>query len=211
MFFSKRSDAAHDPSYPKFPLDLRIGAILAIDAGEVLRFTGLDIAWTPPQDELLVEALSSMQLFGMTLVRAYAQHKGTPLLFQFNIDGKGALVDINLFSLLQDIRPATAEEWAVWLDQGGLIGGCDLNAPNGRRYTRQWGEGDAVSPIEATELLFTDAQSPPRSVSHQMMLYAREVGEENENMLLSADREPDQALVRAWIGVDMSPYGVKIY
>jgi hypothetical protein len=211
MFFSKRSETTNDPAYPHFPLDLRIGAILAVDVAEALRFDGLGLSFTPPQGELLVEALSATPLFGMTIIRAYTRREEDVLLFQFNTDKAGTLVDISLFRLLQEIRPATPEDWGLWLDQGGLIGGQDLNAPNGLRYLRQWGDGDYSPPVEVEELVFTDPKAPPSRVFHQMMLYAREVGEENENMLLCADKEPDEALVRAWIGVDMTPYGIKIY
>ena len=34
MFFDKKSDPGRDPGYPQFPLDLRVGAILAVDVGE---------------------------------------------------------------------------------------------------------------------------------------------------------------------------------
>jgi hypothetical protein len=211
MFFSKKPDNGNDPAYPHFPLDLRIGAILAMDAAEALRFEGLGLSFALPQGEMLVEALSAMPLFGLNLVRAYARQGDDLFLLQFNADGTGAVADLNLFRLLQEIRPTTPEDWGLWLDQGGLIGGADLNAPNGMRYQRQWGDGDYAPPVAVDEPVFTDPKAPPHRISHQMMLYAREVGEENENMLLSADREPEQVLVRAWIGVDMSPYGVKVY
>lgn len=44
-----------------------------------------------------------------------------------------------------------------------------------------------------------------------MMLYAREVGEESENMLLSADADGDTSLVRAWLGLNLTSVGVRIY
>ena len=211
MFFGKRSAPDNHPDYPHFPLDLRIGAILAVDVAEALRFEGLGLTLALPQGELLVDALSSTALFGLTLVRAYAKQGENAYLFQFNLDAAGALNDISFFQLLQEIRPATAADWSLWLDAGGLIGGKDLNAPNGQTYLRQWGDGDYAPPVEAAELLFTDPKAPPRLVSHQMHLYARTVGEENENMLVSADTEPEAALVRAWIGLDLTPYGVKVY
>lgn len=211
MFFSKRAKADNHPAYPNFPLELRIGAILAVDMAEALRFEGLRLTISPPQGELLVEALSSTSLFGLTLVRAYAKQGEDAYLFQFNQDGAGALLDVSFFRLLQEIRPATAADWGLWLDAGGLIGGKDLNAPNGQTYLRQWGDGDYAPPVEAEELLFTDPKAPPRCLAHQMHLYTREVGDENENMLVSADTEPEAALVRAWIGLDLTPYGVKVY
>jgi hypothetical protein len=211
MFFAKKSDPGRDPAYPRFPLNLRIGAILAVDEAEILRFAGLDLGWLPPRDEVLVEGLSSMDLFGLRVVRAYARQGDARLLYQFNLDGSGALLDCNAFCLLEEIRPATADDWGVWLDPGGLIGGGDLDAPNGRHYLRQWGDGDVAPPVAAEERVYTDAAAPPRIVSHRLMLYAREVGEENENMLLSADTDSDASLVRAWIGLDLSSVGVRIY
>jgi len=211
MFFSKRSEPDNHPAYPHFSLDLRIGAILAVDVAEALRFEGLGLTIAPPQGELLVEALSSTALFGLTLVRAYAKQGEDAYLFQFNQDGAGALLDVSFFRLLQEIRPATAADWGLWLNAGGLIGGKDLNAPNGQTYLRQWGDGDYAPPVAVEELIFADPKAPPRLVAHQMHLYAREVGEENENMLVSADTEPEAALVRAWIGLDLTPYGVKVY
>lgn len=211
MFFRKRSQPATNPEYPRFPLDLRPGAIMAVDTAEVLRFAAPGFAWTVPQGEVLVEALSSSRLFDLTIVRAYARQGEQALLVQFNCDNAGSVLDIGLFGLIEEIRPATPEDWALWLDAGGLIGGADLNAPNGQTYLRQWGEGDYAAPVEMDEAVFTDPAQPPRRLGHQMMLYARDVAGENENMLLSADEEAEQALVRAWIGVDMTPYGVKVY
>ena len=211
MFFNKKAAPVHNPAYPDFPFDLRIGAILAVDTAEALRFEGLGLSFAVPQGELLVEALSSMSLFGLRLIRAYARKDADLFMFQFNVDQTGALVDISVFTLLQEIRPASADDWGLWLDPGGLIGGNDLNAPNGMRYLRQWGDGAYTPPVEAEEPVFADPAAPPRAVFHRMMLYAREAGSENETMLLSADAESDAALVRAWVGVDMTPYGVKIY
>jgi hypothetical protein len=211
MLFGKKPDAGFDPGYPQFPLNLRVGAILAPDEAEVLRFEGLALSWRPPQGEVLATALSSMELFGLRLVRAYARSGDQDLLFQFNLDASGALLDISLFGLLEEIRPATADDWGMWLDPGGLIGGADLNAPNGQHYLRQWGEGDYAAPVSVTEPIYTDPKAPPRLVEHRMALYAREVGEENENVLVSADTDSEQSLVRAWVGLDLSPVGVRIY
>ena len=118
-------------------------------------------------------ALSSMEVFGLRIVRAYATAGETSLLYQFNLDAKGTLLDCNVFSLLETVYPATADDWGVWLDPGGLIGGSDLNAPNGQHYLRQWGEGDYSPPVTASEPLYADPAKPPRIIEHRMMLYAR--------------------------------------
>ena len=211
MFFDKKPDQDFDPNYPHFPLNLRIGAILTVDEAERLRFEGLPLTWRLPEGEVLVEALSELALFGLRIVRAYARSGDTRLLFQFNFDKDGNHLDSNCFGLLEEIRPGTADEWGLWLDEGGLLGGTDLNAPNGQRYLRQWGDGDYTAPVEVEERIYSDPKSPPRLVSHRLTLYAREVGEENENLLVSADNETDDAMIRAWIGLDLTPVGITIY
>lgn len=211
MFFDKKSDRDVDPNYPHFPLNLRIGAILAVDEAERLRFAGLPLAWTLPEGEMLIEGLSSMELFGLRIVRAYARSGETRLLFQFNFDKDGNHLDSNCFGLLEEIRPATEDDWGAWLDDGGLLGGPDINAPNGQTYKRQWGDGDFAAPVAAEEDIYSDPTAPPHRESHRLALYAREVGDENENLLLSADSDADDAVIRAWIGFDLTSVGLTIY
>ena len=48
-------------------------------------------------------------------------------------------------------------------------------------------------------------------MNHKMMLYSREIADTQEFMLLSADEEPGQALVRCLTGVVMTPQALKIF
>ena len=199
------------PGFPKLPLPLRIGAILAIETGEALRYEGLGLTLALPTGEMVVEAVSGMELFGLTVSRAYVKTNDRQALFQFHQQKDGTLIDVNCFQVFQEIYPATPEDWNTWLGEGGLIGGQDLNSPGGATYTRDWGEGQYAEPVEAVEPIFTAVDSAPITVNHKMMLYSREIGDAQEYMLVSADEEPGQALVRCLAGVAMSPQAVKIY
>lgn len=212
MFWkSDKKEQQFYPGYPKLPEPLRIGAILSIEPGEYLRYEGLGLTLPLPEGEMVVEAVSGMELFGLTVSRAYVKANGRQALFQFQQDKAGTLLDVNCFQVYQEIFPGSEADWELWLGEDGLIGGPDLNAPNGQTYSRDWGDGHHANPIEALERVFPDATKAPLDVSHKLMLYSREIGEAQEYMLVSADEEPGQALVRCLAGVVMSPQALKIF
>jgi hypothetical protein len=212
MFWNKPKKPAQDALYPKLPLDLRPGALINIELAETLRFEGLDLSFPLPEGESVTEEVSAMDIFDLKIVRAYTQRDGKRFMFQFNCQPDLSVNDLTLFMLLEEMYPATSDDWEMWLGDGaGLIGGADLNAPNGKSYRRDWGEGSYAAPVEANELLFKDPAAAPRSVAHKMMLYSRDLGETSEYALLSADEESEQALVRAWVGVDLNLFGCKVY
>lgn len=123
MFFGKRSAPDHHPDYPAFPSTCALAPFLAVDAAEILRFAGLDLSFTPPQGELLVEALSRTPLFGLSLVRAYARQGQDTVLFQSQ-PGRGRHGKRH-----QPVSPAGGNPpghgrgAGPRLDPGGLIGG----------------------------------------------------------------------------------------
>ncbi len=210
MFWNSKESKTY-PGFPKLPGTLRVGAILALEPGEALRYEGLGLTLPLPAGEMVVEAVSGMELFDLTVCRAYVKTGERQALFQFQMDKAGTLLDVNCFQVYQEIFPASEADWETWLGDGGLIGGADLNAPNGARYTRDWGDGAYAQPVEAQEKVFTDPGQAPIVVNHRMMLYSREIGEAQEFMLVSADDEPGQSLVRCLSGVVMTPQALKMY
>jgi hypothetical protein len=211
MFWKSSSQPKTYPGFPKLPEPLRIGAILAVEEGEALRYEGLNLTLPLPKGEMVVEAVSGMELFGLTVSRAYVKTGDRQALFQFHQQKDGTLIDVNCFQVYQEIYPASEADWEMWLGEGGLIGGKDLNAPNGAVYRRDWGDGDYAEPVEAEERIFTAPDAAPIVVNHKMMLYSRELADAQEYMLVSADEEPGQALVRCLAGVVMTPQALKMY
>lgn len=206
-----KTEKKNYPGYPQLPGTLRVGAILTIEPGETLRYDGLDLALPLPTGEMVAEAVSCFELFNMTISRAYVKTGERQAMFQFHQDKTGALTDVNCFQVLQEIFPAGENDWDAWLGEGGLVGGADLTSPSGKVYARDWGDGAYAAPVEVAEKVFTAADQPPLDVSHKMMLYSREIGEAQEFLLVSADEEPGQALVRILAGVVMSPQALKVY
>jgi hypothetical protein len=211
MFWNKERQSRFAPGYPKLPQSLRIGAILAVEPGEALRYEGLPLTLPLPAGEVVVEAVSGMELFSLDVCRAYVKTADRQVLFQFNQQKDGTLLDVNCFQVYQEIYPSTEADWETWLGEGGLIGGSDLNTPGGATFSRDWGEGRYAAPVEAEESIFTSPDTAPIVVKHKMMLYSREIGEAEEYMLVSADEEPGQSLVRCLAGVVMTGQALKIY
>ncbi len=212
LFWNKSAKNDRHPGYPDLPLDLRVGAILNLDLGEILRYEGLDLTVALPQEELIVSGVSSQNLFGMRIARVYANQGEVRWLVQLNCEADGTPKDVSVFTCTQEIYPPNAEEWDVWLGEGGLIGGPDINAPNGKTYQRAWGQGQYMPPVESDEAVYADAKAAPASIAHKMMLYSRDLGDEaTEYMFLSADETPDEALVRVWVGVSMFTGALKVF
>lgn len=210
MFWNSHEKDAY-PGYPLLPPPLRCGAILTVEPGEILRFADLDLAVALPGGELITDAVSSLEALGLRIARAYAREGDEDVMFQFNQQADGTILDINFFRLIQPIYPQSPEDWDIWLGDNGLIGGPDVNAPNGRAYTRDWGDGLHAQPVEVTENVFNNKTAPPIAVKHKMMLYSRELAQDREYLLLSADEENGQALVRAWAGVSINAQALKVY
>jgi hypothetical protein len=219
MFWDKLKGDGKDPDYPKLPLDLRLGAIISVDPAQALLFGGADLTVPLPGDDLVTDAVSASAVFGLTIVRAYARLGETTYMIQFNCNTDLAVNDVTLFYLTQEIYPQSEGDWDTWLGGHGLIGGPDLNAPNGKTYQRDWGDGDQADPVALTEKIYVDPKASPRVVEHKMMLYSRETGDFREYCLLSSDAAPDSAqgsalnsaLIRAWIGVDIPLPSLKVY
>jgi len=211
MFWDKLSGDGKDPDYPKLPLDLRLGAIISVDPAQALLFAGADLTVPLPAEDLVADAVSASPVFGLTIARAYARLGEATYMVQFNCAADLTVNDATLFHLSQEIFPASEDAWEAWLGERGLIGGPDLNAPNGKTYQRDWGDGGQADPVLVTENIYVDPKASPRVVTHKMMLYSREAGDEREYCLLSADAAPDAALVRAWIGVDIPLPSLKVY
>jgi len=211
MFWDKLKGDGKDPDYPKLPLDLRLGAIINVDPTQALLFGDAGLTLPLPGEDLVADAVSASAVFGLTIARAYARSGEATYMVQFNCGRDLAVNDATLFYLAEETYPQSEGDWNTWLGERGLIGGPDLNAPNGKTYRRDWGDGDQAEPVVLTEKIYVDPKASPRAVEHKMMLYSREAGDFREYCLLSADAAPDSALVRAWIGVDIPLPSLKVY
>ena len=63
--------------------------------------------------------------------------------FQVHLDAEGRPDECRYFSVLDAIVPASADEWAFWLDAAeGAIGWPEFQTKDGKVYSRVWSQGD---------------------------------------------------------------------
>lgn len=172
-------------------------SITAIRAPEAATASGL----------LSVETLGTATSDGLTWYRLYLS--GDQNFFQVHLDAHGNPDECRYFSLLDEVSPADAEEWSVWLDaDDGLIGWPEFETKDGQSYQRLWAAGERrTAPRAIDERLESLANDTPRR-RQQSMLYARSTGATapmppTEYLLVSAVEQDDAAWVTIQVGIDI--------
>ncbi len=153
---------------------------------------------------LSVEQVGRVDGSGQTWYRLYvANGKG---FFQVHLDAAGQPDECRYFSQLDEVAPADAEEWRVWLDQtDGLLGEPVFATKDGQHYQRHWSPGTThIAPH-----LLTEMREPGGAQRHeQAMLYARLTGAPapapvTEYLLVQALEQPDAAWIALQVGIDI--------
>jgi hypothetical protein len=174
------------------PLDgLHIGAIVKFDrllatfllVGEKGSFV------TKPTDELNCVAYGRIEDGDFIIHRFYLEDgndsEKNRILQVITRSGKLVRDEVKLFQLLAEEHP---DDWGPWLegtnDELPIIGGVELNWTNedtktDAKYLRVWQENvaGAVKLNTNHELIYVDATSAPHVMTHQPMLYARDLGD----------------------------------
>lgn len=190
------------------PQWFRVGMVFPLDPTPFI--LAADATHIRPPESPAAGGLISVECIGelsgeddpITWYRLYLP--GAACFFQVHLDAHGHPDECRYFSLLDEVSPASAEEWAVWLDESdGLIGWPQFQTKDGKLYTRVWAAGDSrVTPRRQRETMTAlDAQDAFNQ--HQSMLYAAATG-------LAAPAPPTEFL---WVAVVEGSSGaaVKIY
>ncbi len=153
---------------------------------------------------LSVEQVGRVEGSGQTWYRLYVA-SGTGF-FQVHLDAAGQPDECRYFSQLDEVAPADAEEWRIWLDQAdGLLGRPTFATKDGQHYQRHWSPGTTrIAPHPLTETL-----EPGGAQRHeQAMLYARLTAAPppappTEYLLVQAIEQPDAAWIALQVGIDI--------
>ncbi len=128
---------------------------------------------------------------------------------QVHLDAQGNPDECRYFSKLDDVIPADAAEWSVWLDDHeGLIGWPEFQTKDGQLYQRLWAQGsERVAPHQITETLET-VNASVRLRRQQLMLYARPTAAAapaptHEYLLVAAIEEDASAWIAIHVGIDI--------
>lgn len=155
-----------------------------------------------------VEAVGRLEAGGTTLHRLYLD--GGRGFFQLHLGADGTPDECRWFSLIDEVHPADANEWAFWIDEAdGMVGYPQFQTKDGKLYDRQWSPGTArIEPVAFEETLTDHKGSRRRTLS--AMLYAAPTGAADpapaiEYVLTTVVEDSGQALVDIRAGIDINP------
>jgi hypothetical protein len=155
-----------------------------------------------------VEAVGVLMDGAVPLNRLYLP--GRHAFFQLHLGADGNPDECRYFSRIDQVTPASQEEWGAWLDPAqGMIGWPQFQTKDGKLYDRAWAPGgERIEPRALEETIQDLTGISSRKLS--AMLYAAPTGvpspaPEREYILVTAVDEGTQAWVEIHAGIDVNP------
>jgi len=206
---NKVSGEAYTPSL------FRVGMTLTADPTPFILGGGATKVTAPDTGGGLVsvEAVGRLTTGGTTLHRLYLP--GGQSFFQLHLGADGRPDECRYFSLIDEVAPASQEEWGFWLDPAeGMIGWPEFQTKDGKLYARQWAPGTArIAPHELAETRTESGGERTRRL--HAMLYAAPTGAqapapETEYILVAAVEEAGAAWIEVHAGIDVNPAALSL-
>jgi hypothetical protein len=155
-----------------------------------------------------VEAVGVLMDGSIPLNRLYLPKRSN--FFQLHLSRDGNPDECRYFSKLDEVSPASQEEWGVWLDPAqGLIGWPQFQTKDGKAYDRVWSPGGSrIPPRDLAETIQDLAGTTSRTL--HAMLYGAPTGAvppapQTEYILVVAVEDRGQAWVEIHAGIDINP------
>jgi hypothetical protein len=155
-----------------------------------------------------VEAVGVLMDGTIPLNRLYLP--GRDAFFQLHLGADGKPDECRYFSRIDQVTPASQEEWGAWLDPAqGMIGWPQFQTKDGKLYDRVWAPGSERIEPRALEETVQDLKGTS-SRKLAAMLYAGATGAKSpapaqEYILVSAVDAGGQAWVDIHAGIDINP------
>ena len=199
---------------PYIASHFRVGMVLTADLSPFILAAGATKVVPPDasaQGQISVAAVGRLDAAG--LVRLHLDdRKG---MFQLHLDDKGAPDECRYFTLIDEVAPADAAEWEVWLGPAeGMIGWPKFQTKDGAVYQRVWSPGPGrIAPMPFEEVIATASDrrgEATETIRQQAMLYGAATGlaapaPTVEYILVSAIERGGQAWVELRAGIDINP------
>ena len=164
----------------------------------------------PPGDGAMisVEAVGGLMDGAVSLSRLYLP--GRDAFFQLHLGADGKPDECRYFSRIDQVTPASQQEWGAWLDRAqGMIGWPQFQTKDGKLYDRAWAPGaERIEPRTLQETIQDLNGTSSRNLA--AMLYMGPTGvaspaPEHEYILVSAVDAGGQAWVDIHAGIDVNP------
>jgi Protein of unknown function (DUF2491) len=192
----------------------RIGMTIPLDPSPFILAGGVTKV-TPPAEGGMV-SIEAVGLIsdGASPSGSVALHRlylpGRKSFFQLHLATSGQPDECRYFSLIDQITPASRDEWAFWLDPAeGMIGWPEFQTKDSKIYGRAWAPGGSrVPPRDQTETLRDVSGDSSREL--HAMLYAGATGAASpapntEYILVESVEQRGQAWVDVYSGIDVNP------
>ena len=188
----------------------RVGMTFPLDPSPFLLAAGATKVKPPPETGGMVsiEAIGLIADGPVQLHRLYLPGREAFLMLHLGPDGSPD--ECRYFSLLDQIAPASREDWSFWLDPAqGMIGWPQFQTKDGKLYDRIWAAGNArVPPRQQQETVQDVAGVTQRHL--QTMLYGARTGApppapDTEYILVCAVEQNNEAWVEVHAGIDINP------
>jgi len=187
----------------------RVGMTFPVDPSPFVLAAGVTKVKPPEAGGMIsVEAVGFINDGGVALYRLYLP--GRAAFFMLHLGQDGAPDECRYFSLLDQIAPASADEWGFWLDpRQGMIGWPQFETKDGKTYDRVWAPGGArIPPRQQVETLQDVGSTTERKL--QAMLYGARTGAPPpapaiEYVLVCAVEQANEAWIEVYAGIDFNP------
>jgi hypothetical protein len=187
----------------------RVGMTMPFDPAPFLLAANTTKVKPPAESGMMsVEAVGVVSDGAVRLHRLYFPGEAGFLQLHLGADGKPD--ECRYFSRLDEVEPASNQEWGVWLDPAeGLIGWPEFQTKDGKIYGRVWAPGPARVPPRALDETRQDLRGTTTR-RMQAMLYGAPTGAappapQTEYVLVAAVEESGQAWVELDAGIDINP------
>lgn len=197
------------------PSLFRVGMTLTMDPTPFIlaaQATKVPVPQAAGPDLLASVQAVAMLRNGATLYRLYLDERS---FFQLHLDASGAPDECRFFALIDEVNPASEQEWAFWLDpQDGMIGWPEFQTKDGKAYERAWAPGSSRIAPRA----FSEARADlggSRTARIEAMLYVRPTATaapapEAEYILVALVEAEGQARIAIHAGIDVNPAALSL-
>jgi hypothetical protein len=187
----------------------RVGMTFPFDPSPFLLAAGVTKVKPPEAGGMIsVEALGLITDGAVSLHRLYLP--GREAFFMLHLRPDGTPDECRYFTLLDQITPASRDEWGFWLDPAeGMIGWPQFQTKDGKTYDRVWAPGSGrVPPRQQVETVQDLSGTTQRKI--QAMLYGARTGaappaSDVEYVLVCAVEQGDEAWIEVYAGIDINP------
>lgn len=216
--FSKKQQTPSSENQEVFPLGIRIGSVVSIDA-TLFTLCQEDSYVEYPGKDFKVNHFGKYTLGGICFYRFYLEtsKESNYLLEVAETESTKKIESITLYQLIDQVFPESEEEWDDWLGDEGHLGGYNFESPDEVQYRRVYGStSNKIDPVEVIETVNTEKNTT--TVNHLFMTYQRnmDLGQNlgfNELLWVSASEEDggDSAYIDIWAGLELKSSDLDIY